>query len=265
MTDPYPPQQPGPFGPPPGGQQPYGQQPPPYGQQPGTPPGGQQPPPFGQQPPPYGQQTGTPPGGQPFPPGQQPPPPPYGQQPVQPGGDYPPPPPATPPKKSLKKRLIITGVVVVVLIGAGIVFSLVNRNSAAKADAGDCIKVNSASATSADFEKIDCNDKIAVFKVAKRLGNDTDECPTPDYEKYTQTGGGSGDFALCLMLNAKEGDCFAEYDSPDKRSRTDCGPNAQVKVVKVVGGSADEKACDQQSLALVYPEPATTFCLVAQP
>jgi hypothetical protein len=263
MTDPYPPQQPGPFGPPPGGQQPYGQQQPPpgqqppYGQPPGTPPGGQ--------PPPYGQQPGTPPGGQPFPPGQQPPPPPpYGQQPVQPGGDYPPPPPGTPVKKSMKKRLIILGVIVVVVaIGIG-AYAYFNRNTAAQAEAGDCIKVNSASTTSADVEKIDCNDRIAVFKVAKRLGNDTDDCPTPDYEKYTQTGGSGSDFALCLMLNAKEGECFANYDSPDKRARADCGPTAEVKVVKVVPDKADEASCDQQSVALVYPEPATTFCL-AQP
>jgi hypothetical protein len=254
MTDPRSPQQPGPFGPPPGGQQPpqYGQQPPPYGQQPGTPPGGQQ---FGQQGP------GTPPGGQPIPPGQQPPPPPYGQQPVQPG-EYPPAPPGTPVKKaSGKKRLIIAGIVVLVLVVGGIAVAFFTRNSANNAEAGDCIKVNSASTTSADVEKIDCNDKIAVFKVAKRLGNDSDSCPTPDYEKYTQTGGSGSDFALCLMLNAKEGECFANYDTPDKRARADCGAGAEVKVVKVVTGQADEGACDQTSVALVYPEPATTFCL----
>ena len=49
--------------------------------------------------------------------------------------------------------------------------------------------------------------------------------------------------------------------SPDKRARADCGPTAEVKVVKVVPDKADEGACDQQSVALVYPEPATTFCL----
>lgn len=254
MTDPYPPQQPGPFGPPPGGQQPppppYGQQPPPYGQQPMTPPGGQ---PY----PPPGQQPMTPPGGQPFQ-GGQPPPPPYGQQPVQ-HGDYPPAPPGTPVKKSGKRKWVIALVVLAVLVAGGFAVRYFTRNSASQAEAGDCIKVNSASATNADVEKIDCNDKIAVFKVAKRLGNDTDSCPTPDYEKYTQTGSGS-DFALCLMLNAKEGECFANYDSPDKRSRADCA-SAEVKVVKVVNGKADETACDKETIAIVYPEPATTYCL----
>ena len=240
MTDPNPPQ-PGPYG---------GQQPPPYGQQP---------PSYGQQPPPYGQPS-TPPYGQP---GQQPPPPPpYGQQ---PGADYPPPPPPGQPvkKKSNTKLFVILAVVAVVLVGGFFVFQALNKNSPEKANAGDCIKVNSATDKSADVEKIDCNDKIAVFKVAKKLGNDTDQCPTPDYEKYTQSGGGS-DFALCLMLNAKEGDCFANLEDPAKRARVDCSSSAEIKVLKVVSDKADEALCDQQSVPLVYPEPAITFCL-AQP
>jgi len=237
MTDPNYPQQPGPYG----GQQP----PPPYGQPP-PPPYGQQP--YGQQPPPYGQS-----GPQDYPPGQQdyPTPPP------------PPPAPGQPVKKSNRKTLLIVGIVVVLLVGGFFVFKALDKKSPEKAAAGDCIKVNSATDKSADVEKIDCNDRIAVFKVAKKLGNDTDQCPSPDYEKYTQSGGGGGDFALCLMLNGKEGDCFADYDDPAKRARVDCA-KAQVKVVKVISGKADEASCDQQSVPLVYPEPATTFCL-AQP
>jgi len=244
MTGPNNPQQPGPYG---------GQQPPPYGQQP--------PPPYNRQPPPYGQQPG---GQSDYPP----PPPPQGDYPPPPQDQtqqlgYPPAPPGQPPKKKSNKRVfLIIGIVVVVLIGGFIAFQALNKNSASKAGAGDCIKVNSATDKSADVEKIDCNDKIAVFKVAKKLGNDTDQCPTPDYEKYTQTGGGS-DFALCLMLNGKEGDCFADYDDPAKRRRVECA-SAQVKVIKVVTGKADEASCDQQSVPLVYPDPATTFCL-AQP
>ena len=224
MTDPNHPQQSGPYGAPP----PYGQQPPP--------------------PPPYSQQ-----------------PPPYGQQPDQPSGpqDYPPAPPGQPVKKSRKKVWLIVGIVVVALVVGGVLFSALNKNSASKAAAGDCIKVNSATEKSADVVTIDCNDKVAVFRVAKKLGNDTDQCPTPDYERYTQSGGGGGDFALCLMLNAKEGECFADYDDPAKRARVDCA-NAQIKVVKVVTGKADETACGEEGSPLVYPEPATTFC-IAQP
>jgi hypothetical protein len=244
MNEPNPPQQPGPYGPPPGQQPPQGQQPPPHGQQPH----------------PEQQQFDAPP------PGQQPfdAPPPFGQQPAQPEGGYPPVPPSAPPKKSGKRRVLIL-VIALVVIAVGVIVTLYfNRNNPSKANAGDCIKVKSASSTNADVEKIDCNDQAAVFKVAKKLSNDTDSCPTPDYEKYEQSGGsGNADFALCLMLNAKEGDCFTEYDSPDKRARVDCG-SAEVKVTKVVDGKADDSACDQQSIPVTYPEPATTFCL-AQP
>lgn len=249
MTGPNPPQQPGPFGPPPGGAQPppYGQQP--YGQQPPpTPPGGQFPP--GQQPPP--------PGGQ-F---QPPPPPPFGQQPVQPG-DYPPAPIGAPVKKSKTKLFVILGVVLAVVIG-GIAWAVISgKKSPSNAEAGDCIKVNSASSTSADVEKIDCNDRGAVFKVAKRLGNDTDECPTADYPKYYQQGGSGSDFALCLMFNAKEGDCFNDANATDKVAKVDC-TGAPVKVTKVANGQADEKLCGEKETPLTYPEPPTTICLTLQ-
>lgn len=268
MNYPNPPQQPGPYGgqqphrqqPPPYGQQPYGQQPPPF-RQPSTPPHGQQPPQYGQQPPPPYGQPSTPPHGQ-----QSPSSPPYGQPQQPPPSDYPPAPPSAGPAKPSGKKRLISGLIALVVVAGGIgAYFIFGRDSASSAEAGDCIKVNSASATSADVEKIDCNDQIAVFKVAKKLDNDTDQCPTNDYEKYTQSGGRGSDFALCLMLNAKEGECLADFDTPDKRARVACGANAQVKVAKLVNGSADDGACEPDSVPLVYPEPATTFCLIPQP
>jgi hypothetical protein len=264
MNYPNPPQQPGPYGggrppgqqPPPYGQQPYGHQPPPYGQ-PSTPPHGQQPPPYGQPHTPPGGHQGpphTPPGGH-----QGPPPPP----PPQPPSDYPPAPSFTPPpsKPSGKGRLLAAIIGVVVIAGVAVAYFVFTRTGVSTAEAGDCIKVNSASETSAEVEKIDCNDPIAVFKVAKKLDSSGAQCPTPDYEKYTQSGGSGPSFALCLMPNAKEGECFANYDTPDKRARAACGPEAEVKVAKLVTGSADEGLCEADSIPLVYPDPATTFCL----
>jgi hypothetical protein len=242
MTTPNNPQQPGPYGPPPGGQQP-----PPYAPQGG----GQQappyPPPGGQQPPPY-----TPPGGQP---------PPYGQQPGSPPPAYPAAPTGQPAGGGGKKKIIlgIIGIVVIGIVIAGVVYF--QTKSPASAEAGDCIKVNSASTTSADVEKIDCTTQEAVYKVAKKLDNSGDDCPNEFYDKYTQSGSGDG-FALCLMLNAKEGDCFGNITSTSgKTERTDCA-SAEAKVTKVVSGQADEAACPEGTgLPLVYPEPATTICL----
>lgn len=293
MSDPNYPRQ-GPYGgqqPPPYGQQPppYGQrQPPPYGQppygQPPTPPGGQQPPPpygqqlppYGQQPPRYGQQPlpyrePEPPYREQEPPYREQEPPSYDDQPQYgdeqseyppPPQDYPPAPAAQPPKKrGLPTWLVIAVAAVVVLVAAFFVIRALNKSSAEKAEPGDCIKVKSANQDRAEIERIDCGDPGAVLKVAKKLGNDTDQCPTPDYEKYYQSGGASSDFALCLMLNAKEGECFTNTSDLSKLARADCA-GAEIKIAKVVD-KADETACDQSSRPLVFPEPPTTFCLAA--
>ncbi|MDQ3402017.1 MAG: hypothetical protein M3548_01300 [Actinomycetota bacterium] len=159
------PQQPGPFGPPPGGpQQPYNQGPP-------MPPGGQQPhgqqPHYGQAPPPgqqpYGQQSYG---------GQQPP---FGQPPAPPKHD------GVPPTGGKSKTVkIIVSIVVVAILGVIAVFFV--NNSAASAAVGDCIKVNKAEAEDADVEKIECADPAAVYKVAKKLDSASADCPEGDYQ-----------------------------------------------------------------------------------
>lgn len=167
------------------------------------------------------------------------------------------------PEPSRKRGLptwVVVGVAGLVL-GAAVfvVFKVLSKDSASKAEPGECIKVKSAAEKNPEIEPIDCADSIAVFKVAKKLDNDSDQCPTGGYSKYTQSGRGS-DFALCLMLNAKEGDCFANFEQPAKLARVDCA-GADLKITRVVAGKTDETACDTASTPLVYPEPPTTFCI----
>jgi hypothetical protein len=244
--------QPGPYGPPgghpqtpPGGQSygpPSGQ---PYGGQPQTPPGGQ--PGFGGQqgfggPPPQ-----TPPGGQPA--GQQPPP-------GYPAGS----PPAAPtPKKGGSKKVKIIAVLVIVVAVIGVVLYL-QKDAPASAKAGDCIKVNNAD--SADIVKIDCADKAAVYKVAVTKDDSGAKCPNDNYLEYTETG--SGDLLLCLIFNAKQGDCFKE--NAKDHTRVACtAPDASFQIAKVIDGSDDPAKCgpEGKDTALAYPEPKITFCLAA--
>jgi hypothetical protein len=243
MTQQYPPQQPpgGGYGPPP--QRPPQQ--PQYGQQP---PQQQQ---YGQQPPPQQPQYGQPAGG---PPPQTPP----GGMPGTPS--YPP-----TPKKS-KGRLYTILAIALVVIGVVVYFGIKQSKVApSSASAGDCIKVNSASASDADVEKIDCTSPEAVYKVGKKLDSTAADCPSDSYDKYTQSGGSGDDFALCLMLNAKQGDCFASVTSGDATTRVPCtDPKAEGKVSKVVQGKAADSACPENTgLALDYPEPAPgeTVCM----
>jgi hypothetical protein len=250
--------------PPPGGPQgpqgPYG--PPqdlPYGgPPPQTPPGGQ---PYGG-PPPQGQPFGgpppqTPPGGQPY--GG---PPPGG--PAGPGGPPPvgyatppPPPPAAKPSNTGKFIKIGIGVVVIAVVA---VFAIINwGKSASSAEVGDCIKVNNASATDADVEKIDCNSQEAVYKVGATFDSSTATCPEGDYDSYTESGRGS--LTLCLMLNAKDGDCFTSSGSETKKA--DCG-SADFKVLKVITGTTEDGDCPEGTQdSFTYSEPKTVQCVAA--
>ncbi len=266
------PQQPGQFGPPHDGNQgpstPPGGQPPqtppggspqqPYGQGPGTPPGGQpygqqQPPPFGQQP----QQPGQPGPGQPYgQPGQQPP---FQGGPGQPGFQG-----APPAKPGGKGKIVKLVVGIVVLIAVGIAAVVYFTKSPATANAGDCIKVNDASATDADVEKIDCGSADAIYKVGKKLDSGNATCPGANYDSYYTKSKSGGGFTLCLMLNAKDGECFDNVISGGggKATRVTCGPGAEIQVVKVINGKADETACDGEAEGgVVYEEPPTTLCL----
>lgn len=253
----------------PGGQQPVGQ-PDPYG----PPPGGQpqqfgqpgqfgQPQQFGQQPGQPGQpgQFGAPPQGQPGqfgpPPGQFPPP-------GQPG--FPPAPPA-PPKKS-KARLIVGGIGALVVLAIVVVGIISFANSPATSNVGDCLTITEFTSGGDDPVKADCNDTNANVKIGAKLDKASDECPggaESPYDTYSVTGRSS--YKLCLMVNAKQGECLANLTSKTQGyKRVPCtDPTGEAEVLKVVEGRADKSACgdDEGVIAVAYPEPARTMCFKA--
>lgn len=172
------------------------------------------------------------------------------------------------PKRRLRRKLL-TGLGVLVLLAAGGVAAYVYydrelRDAPDGAAVGDCIKVNRASATDADVQTIDCADPAALYKVAIRQVGQV--CPSDTYDSYTETSTGrrraTDSFTLCLTLNVTEGQCLANLDSTDQLAKVDCAdPAAEARVVKVVAGTADEAACDEESTPVVYPTPPTTHCL----
>jgi len=224
----------------PGGQQPVGQ-PDPYG----PPPGGQ-PQQFGQ---PQGQpgQYGPPPGQ--FPPGQ-------------PG--FPPAPPA-PPKRS-KVGLIVGGIVVLLVVVGGIFGAIGFLKSPATSNAGDCLTLTEFTRGGDAPAKADCNDPKANVKIAKKLETVSEECPggsDAGYDTYSVSGRSS--YKLCLMINAKQGDCLANFTSQTKGYlKVPCtDPTKDGELVKVVTGQADKNVCEgtDATRVAVYPEPATTMCV----
>lgn len=223
-------------------------------------------PPPGQYPP-----QGRPPPGPGYPP--QGFPPPYPQQQYQQRRQFPPPPqhpqsggipqqslppPPEPGGTSPGARVLI-GVVVAGVIGLIVIAVATWGTSARAAEEGDCVKVISTS--DAEAGTVECSAPEAIYKVAKKLGSAASRCPEGDYTEWT--GGKRTDTVkLCLMLNAKEGDCFTTTTSGGNESddRVACS-SADFKVVKVVPGKADKAACAEGDLAATYSQPATTLCL----
>ncbi len=185
---------------------------------------------------------------------------PYGQRPQQtPPGGLPygaPPPPQGAPYGGPPPQVKI-GIVVVILGIAGF-FVVKNWGTAASsAGVGDCIKVNSASITDADVNKVDCKDPAATYKVGSTSDDASGKCPGGDksaYVAYTETGGRGSDLLLCLILNAKQGECYEQGQQVD--TKVDCGASkATFKVTKLLQ-TADDSGCPQDSLgSYVYPEP----------
>jgi hypothetical protein len=164
--------------------------------------------------------------------------------------------------KGAKVLIAAVGLGIVGIVVAGLV---AGKDAPAGANPGECIKINSVSATDASVQKIDCGARDAAFKVARNLDGGSSACPSGDYVEYSETGRRrSNGFKLCLMLNAAVGDCFKEEGSliAAKTSKVTCGADASFKVSKVKVGSSDGSLCEAGETEELYSDPATTMCLV---
>ncbi|WP_424184077.1 LppU/SCO3897 family protein [Actinokineospora sp. G85] len=165
-------------------------------------------------------------------------------------------------KISKKRKLIGAAAILVLVVVAGVVGVVSFTKSPASADAGDCIKVNRGGATSADVDKIDCADQEAVFVVGKKLDSATATCPDGDYQQYTSSGRGSS-FALCLVVNAKKGDCFDDILIAAQAKRVACA-SAEYEVLDVIEGRSEPEACAgalNTNSGLIYAEPPRVVCM----
>ena len=264
MTTPNYPQQPGPYGPPPGGQpqQPYGQpgQPSDPYAQPGQP-GQYGPPPQqgGYPADPYAQPQGQP--------GQYGPPP--GQ--VPPGQPMP---YAQPPKKGGAGKAIGSIIGVIVLAGAFfLVKSLIGGGLSSitgpSAKAGECASVTGTT-INPTFKKVDCGAAEANYIIAKVTKNTSEACPSEDYAEYTETGRRSASLKLCLVEKLEEGKCYQEEIakvSMDGMKVVGCpaAPSefAIMKVLKIekVVKAATAECGEATAISYAEPAPGITYCV----
>jgi hypothetical protein len=170
------------------------------------------------------------------------------------------PPPGTP-IKPRKNRLALTIVLAVVLgmvvVAGGILWVTGSPDNAA---VGDCLNVKEFKRGN-EPDRIACTDPAANVKIAIRLDDAGRKCPDGDYDEYSV----SGSYKLCLIPNDKEGDCLANFSSTttDGYLHVDCADGkAEVKVVKVAQGVADESGCDgtEATSYRTYSEPKSTYC-----
>ncbi|WP_107654394.1 LppU/SCO3897 family protein [Nocardia suismassiliense] len=173
--------------------------------------------------------------------------------------------PPTPPGKK-RGRVVRIGIVAALVVGvaACLVIGFWGSMTSAPDDdpiaAGDCAKVWGTT-SDADLEKVDCVDPQANYRVAVRVDNATDACPSGDYAYYQRAG--LDGYRLCLTLNAAEGECFEDLPGSISR-KADCALG-KYRAGKIVRGTTDRMTCGTDTTAewaLVYSTPERlTICM----
>lgn len=162
--------------------------------------------------------------------------------------------------------IIVFGVLIAIFggVAAFIVVKVLNPPAPAYF-AGDCVQVVEGGRFDAEVTKVDCAEQDALYEVGLYLDDPDESCPSDAYSEYQQTGGQRQEYKLCLMLNAGEGDCLSVpvIAAGQERKVACTSDDANVKITKVVEGTADENACgaDAEENARVYPQPKRTVCL----
>lgn len=170
--------------------------------------------------------------------------------------------PIRPKRKLLWLRIVVP---VLVVVASAIVAIVQFSSSPVNAAVGDCLSVPKFTTSfSGDNQpkKVDCGAAEANVKVAAKYDDANAACPAPDYDHLTMERPSA---KLCVVINAKQGDCFANVTSKTEGYlRVSCAdPKAEAEFVKVVEGKADEQLCAEieGSAPLSYPQPPITFCL----
>ncbi|WP_086823270.1 hypothetical protein [Allokutzneria sp. NRRL B-24872] len=163
-----------------------------------------------------------------------------------------------PKRRSFQARITVP-LVVLALVLTG--YFLI-RGDAQKVAAGECVAL-AGGGTDPTVSIVTCEDARATYKVAKKLDDSDGACPHGDYIEYWERTRRTGGLKLCLMANAREGDCFVVTGSglDTDLVRAGCTQAGAIRVVKAHDGQSDGALCGNPDSAWTYSEPATTYCL----
>ncbi|GGU80230.1 hypothetical protein GCM10010178_83820 [Lentzea flava] len=125
-----------------------------------------------------------------------------------------------------------------------------------KAQKGTCVKFAGPGEDDLGLTVIDCAGDRAALRIGTVLDKTSGQCPRGEYKVLRDT---RHNAALCLLPNARRGDCF-ELDTEDLQrsvvAKFDCAaPRVNVQVV----GIADESCPADAELGVPYEE--MTLCL----
>jgi hypothetical protein len=169
--------------------------------------------------------------------------------------------PPAPQKKSggTVRKILVSIVGLVVVAGAVYAFNYFTSD-VAQAKAGDCGKVTGTE-SKPDYTTVGCDSADANVTVGKAMTNTAESCGEGDYLEFTMSASRGPDAKLCLIPKLEEGQCYP-LDTGDSVEfpKQACSAD-NVKVAKIVKGTADQAACGETGAGLVFSEPATTFCL----
>ncbi|SHE78616.1 LppU/SCO3897 family protein [Streptoalloteichus hindustanus] len=158
-------------------------------------------------------------------------------------------------------RLAVLLGLVLALTGVGAVLVLHFRaEGAPRLAVGDCVNLTNRAVVA-----VDCAATDSRYRVAKVVGSADARCPNGDYDWISEEHSRLSDQTLCLMPNAREGDCFAGGNGSKyaELSRIGCDGEWTVRVGRVIEGRSDRALCTApQGFARVFAEPAATLCFL---
>jgi hypothetical protein len=179
---------------------------------------------------------------------------------------------AEPPRGSSGTALIVVGSILLAFGLVGILRSAADmasqhrssaHGSAHSADVGQCIGQSNLRENNLTPAPQDCSKPDSIFEVASK-GGASANCPDGKIEDSDYAFLRDGTTTLCLMLNFKQGQCYAatgEAKNPTFAATACDGLLPRFEVVKRIDGSSDASMCPAGTKAISYPVPARLYCL----
>jgi hypothetical protein len=187
--------------------------------------------------------------------------PPPGYPPAYPGPYQPgyPMPPLSPKPKPAGTGFIVAGVVLLVLGAMGIVgATLAAIQKSSRLAIGNCF-TNTVVSEQPDWSPHSCTDAEAVLQYAGDADSNGN-CPDGKQADSAYLSLQHEGIRICFAPNLLEGQCYAAEHADKSLRHADCTDKDAIRVVKRIDGSTDESACPENTHAVTYARPATTYC-----